>query len=331
MRELDLDDLITVDRRIAGLKSVGTLVASLRSLSAMHWRRGSAALLDLRSYEESLRKAVASLGGEAMHPMTLAARAPTGRLVIVVGTDQGLTGTLVHRIVRYAVDYIVGVGLSQCTAVAIGDRTAQMLREANVDAIVSLRTPASIDGIGRAVEEIAELAFERMVRGSEDVIEVVYAHHRGSGASQPTRTQVHPVRTDMLLGSGAAAGQSSRPEEREDGHRRRGVRGRYPPRLYEEASKVATALLEEWTYIETYRALLESFTSEQGARLRITDAASSVLDRRLESLRLSRNRLQQSQVTAEIAEIRAGADAATRQSIFEAELPEYYREAIEPR
>ena len=58
-----------------------------------------------------------------------------------------------------------------------------------------------------------------------------------------------------------------------------------------------------------YGALVESFTSEQSARMTAMDSATSNADDMLQSLNLHYNRARQSAITQEISEIVGGAAA----------------------
>ena len=67
------------------------------------------------------------------------------------------------------------------------------------------------------------------------------------------------------------------------------------------------------TYLETsvYRALLESAASEHGARMTAMRNASKNAGELIDKLTLDMNRARQSEITQEILEVVAGADALT--------------------
>jgi len=67
-------------------------------------------------------------------------------------------------------------------------------------------------------------------------------------------------------------------------------------------------------YVETelYRALLESAASEQGARMTAMRNASGNSADLISSLTLDMNRARQAEITQEILEVVAGADALTQ-------------------
>jgi F-type H+-transporting ATPase subunit gamma len=82
--------------------------------------------------------------------------------------------------------------------------------------------------------------------------------------------------------------------------------------IYEpEPEEILARLLPVYVETELYRALLESAASEQGARMTAMRNASSNAGDLIESLTLDMNRARQSEITQEILEVVAGADALT--------------------
>ena len=82
--------------------------------------------------------------------------------------------------------------------------------------------------------------------------------------------------------------------------------------LYEpEPEEILARLLPVYLETELYRALLESAASEQGARMTAMRNASSNAGELIDRLTLAMNRARQSEITQEILEVVAGADALT--------------------
>jgi F-type H+-transporting ATPase subunit gamma len=83
--------------------------------------------------------------------------------------------------------------------------------------------------------------------------------------------------------------------------------------IYEpEPEEILKRLLP--TYLETsiYRALLESAASEHGARMTAMRNASKNAGELIDRLTLDMNRARQAEITQEILEVVAGADALTQ-------------------
>jgi F-type H+-transporting ATPase subunit gamma len=82
--------------------------------------------------------------------------------------------------------------------------------------------------------------------------------------------------------------------------------------IYEpEAEEILERLLPVYVETELFRALLESAASEQGARMTAMRNASKNAGELIDSLTLAMNRARQAEITQEILEVVAGADALT--------------------
>jgi F-type H+-transporting ATPase subunit gamma len=83
--------------------------------------------------------------------------------------------------------------------------------------------------------------------------------------------------------------------------------------IYEpEPEQILERLLPVYVETELYRALLESAASEQGARMTAMRNASKNAGELIEQLTLQMNRARQAEITQEILEVVAGADALTQ-------------------
>src|SRR5262249_45981906 len=83
--------------------------------------------------------------------------------------------------------------------------------------------------------------------------------------------------------------------------------------IYEpEDEEILARLLPFYLETEIYRALLESAASEQGARMTAMRNASKNAGELIDTLTLAMNRARQAEITQEILEVVAGADALTQ-------------------
>ena len=86
--------------------------------------------------------------------------------------------------------------------------------------------------------------------------------------------------------------------------------GTTPDFIYEpEPQEILARLLPIYVETELYRALLESAASEQGARMSAMRNASKAAQELIDNLTLAMNRARQADITQEILEVVAGADA----------------------
>jgi F-type H+-transporting ATPase subunit gamma len=134
---------------------------------------------------------------------------------------------------------------------------------------------------------------------TEDVDRVVLVYNRFVSAlvQRVTTTDLLPIPEDVLQ-----AGEEEQTEEQQ-----RAFRGDF---IYEpEPEEILQRLLPVYLETEIYRALLESAASFLASQMTAMRNASKNAGELLDSLTLAMNRARQAEITQEILEVVAGADA----------------------
>jgi F-type H+-transporting ATPase subunit gamma len=138
---------------------------------------------------------------------------------------------------------------------------------------------------------ISELYSEQEV----DRVVVIYNQFESALTQRVVAQEVLPIPESLLEGDEEARSQA--------------LLGDF---IYEpEPEQILERLLPVYVETELYRALLESAASEQGARMTAMRNASKNAGDLIESLTLQMNRARQAEITQEILEVVAGADALT--------------------
>jgi len=113
-----------------------------------------------------------------------------------------------------------------------------------------------------------------------------------------------PLQQADVIGAGAA-------EEEEDAEES-AIEQAHSQALWEyepEAEDLLAELIPEYVNISVYRALLESAASELGARMTAMRNAAENAEQMMDDLTLEMNRARQAEITQEILEVVAGAEA----------------------
>jgi F-type H+-transporting ATPase subunit gamma len=144
-------------------------------------------------------------------------------------------------------------------------------------------------------QAVAHAVAEAYVNGDVDAVYVVYNAFVSALTQKVTVRELLPIPTDVLE------------QKEEDAERDRSYT---PDFIYEpEPEEILARLLPVYVETEVYRALLESAASEQGARMTAMRNASKAAGELIDSLTLAMNRARQAEITQEILEVVAGADA----------------------
>jgi len=86
----------------------------------------------------------------------------------------------------------------------------------------------------------------------------------------------------------------------------------YDPILTAPVGALLLRFVDEYFFIQLYRAMLESHASENGARLLAMTAAGTNIDRKLVDLTKAFQTARQENVTSELLDVVGGAEAALR-------------------
>jgi F-type H+-transporting ATPase subunit gamma len=145
-------------------------------------------------------------------------------------------------------------------------------------------------------QAMAHALAEAYTKGEVDRVVIVYNAFVSPLVQKVTVSDVLPVPQDVL--------EKSTEEETETSGT--------PDFIYEpEPEEILARLLPVYVETELYRALLESAASEQGARMTAMRNASKSAGELIDNLTLAMNRARQAEITQEILEVVAGADALT--------------------
>jgi F-type H+-transporting ATPase subunit gamma len=145
-------------------------------------------------------------------------------------------------------------------------------------------------------QAMAHAISEAFTNGDVDRVVIVYNAFVSPLVQKVTVRDVLPIPQDILEGSSDDAQEEARSGT--------------PDFIYEpEPEEILARLLPVYVETEIYRALLESAASEQGARMTAMRNASKAAGELIDSLTLAMNRARQAEITQEILEVVAGADA----------------------
>jgi F-type H+-transporting ATPase subunit gamma len=143
-------------------------------------------------------------------------------------------------------------------------------------------------------QAIAHRAGELFVEGGVDRVLLVYNTFVSALTQRVTDQEILPISADII--------ETDEEERRDDA-----LRGDF---IFEpEPEEILRRLLPVYLETQVYRALLESSASEQGARMTAMRNASKNAGELIDRITLQMNRARQAEITQEILEVVAGADA----------------------
>ncbi len=287
-----------IKRRIRSVQNTRKITKAFELVAAARLRRAQARIEAMRPYADRMLELMAGTAraSTSMRGLPLLERREVRTAAILAMTgDRGLAGAFNSQILRHVFQLerrLRGEGVEVRWLVS-GRRGASTLRfrryEVGQAWIGFSDRPAYSDA-----QAIAHTISELYTQGDVDQVYVVYNHFVSPLVQRVTEHEILPIPEDVFEG---------------EDDRDAALSGDF---IYEpEPEEILARLLPVYVETELYRALLESAASEQGARMTAMRNASKNAAELIDSLTLAMNRARQAEITQEILEVVAGADALT--------------------
>jgi len=288
-------------RRVRSISNTRKLTRAMELVASARLRRAQLRIEAMRPYADrmlELMAGTAQAGGAASLPL-LQRRDTVGTVAIVPITgDRGLAGAFNAQVLRrsFAEMREAQAAGQEVRFFAAGKRGESTIRFRGLPLTASWTgfsdKPAYPDA-----QAMARTLAEAFVAGEVDRVLVVYNAFVSPLVQRVTVSELLPIPTALFAGGGEEA-------VREAGHP---IDFFFEP----EPRQILARLLPVYVETELYRALLESAASEQGARMTAMRNASKAAGELIDALTLAMNRARQAEITQEILEVVAGADALT--------------------
>ena len=298
-----------VKNRIASIKNINKITRAMEMVAAARLRRAEQRIEALRPYAEGMRKltrlAAEQSGGMPRVPV-MVERDEIKRVgVVLITGDRGLAGAFNTNIVRDGLR--LGRELreegKEPVFSAVGRKGVGALTFRKQELASSYVGFTDRPGFANA-REIGEELTARYVDEEVDRVELIYNRYVSPLTQHVWRQTLLPMQQAEVIGEGAEAEEAD-VEETEIEKAHSAALWEYEP----EAEDLLAQLIPEYVNISVYRALLESAASELGARMTAMRNAAENAETMMDDLTLEMNRVRQAEITQEILEVVAGAEA----------------------
>jgi len=290
-----------IKRRLRSVRNTRKITKAMELVAAAKLRRAEARIEALRPYADRMCELmIGTARATPSRQFPLLEERDVGTVAILPITgDRGLAGAFNAQILRraFALEREARAAGQSARWVVVGKKGRSSLRfrryEVDQAWVDFTDRPDYSDAVAIA-HRLAELYTENEV----DRVVIVYNHYESALTQQVVVEDVLPIPRTALE------------DEEEKSAYEIALEGDF---IYEpEPEDILKRLLP--TYLETtvYRALLESAASEHGARMTAMRNASKNAGDLIDRLTLDMNRARQAEITQEILEVVAGADALTQ-------------------
>jgi F-type H+-transporting ATPase subunit gamma len=290
-----------IKRRIRSVRNTRKITRAMELVAAAKLKRAQTRIEDMRPYADRMLELMAGTARASSSvrglPLLQKREAEQNVAIVPLTGDRGLAGAFNSQILRRALALerqLRGEG-KNVRWVGVGRRGVGSLRfrrlELSGEFVGFTDQPRYADA-----QAIAHRVAELYTNEEVDRVVIVYNQFESALVQKVTVRDLLPLSEDLL---------ETDDEERADD----ALRGDF---IFEpEPEQILERLLPVYVETELYRALLESAASEHGARMTAMRNASKNAEELVDSLTLAMNRARQAEITQEILEVVAGADALT--------------------
>ncbi len=261
----------------------------MEMVSAAKMRRAQERVSASRAYSDRIRIMIAGLAGltdleEGAYPL-LQQRPVERASIIVMTSDKGLAGALNSNVIRHTAEFIRDDIDGRTEIIALGRKGRDFFRKTQYPLtaeFVSLEDWPSIEDL----RPVVDIAISDFTRGKVDAVYVANTRFVNTLTQRPQVQQLLPITPEF---------DDEAEEEVRDF-------------IFEPSREaVLNGLLPRYVEVQIYQAMLDALASEHSARMVAMRNATENANELLDDLTLTYNKVRQTQITAEVSEIAAGA------------------------
>lgn len=291
-----MPNLKAIRIRIASVKSTRQITSAMKMVSAAKLRKAQDKIVRLRPYANKLHEILIdlsqSLADSEIDNVYSRKTSSEKILIVVITSNRGLCGAFNSNVIKEARRIIADNYYDQykkggVRLLTIGKKGFDYLRKHKFN-ISGENNDLLNELTFERTAEIAEKVMNGFVTGEFDRIEIIYNHFKNAAVQQLTRELFLPVEAVPVTGKTSVA----------------------PDYIYEpDKEAIIKELIPKSLKIQFYKAVLDSFVSENGARMTAMHKATDNANTMVNDLTLQYNKARQASITNQILEVVSGAEA----------------------
>lgn len=280
--------------RIASVKTTRQVTSAMKIVSAAKLKKAQDAVSQIRPYANKLHGILTSLSSSLENSEDsnfTQQREPEKVLIILITSNRGLCGGFNSNISKNAARLVLEEYSDQykkgnVSFLCIGKQGMRQLKHLKMN--VTDSNNEIFDNLNfESVAAIANQVMADFEAGKFDRVELVYNQFKNAAVQIQTTEQFLPVELGGDNGSKSNADYIFEPSK----------------------EYIIKVLIPRILKIQFYKAIIDSFAAEHGARLTAMHKATDNATELLNYLTLQYNKARQASITGEILEITSGAEA----------------------
>ena len=276
--------------QIKSVKSIQKVTKAMKMVAAAKMRRAQENMEKARPYTSKLNNMLNSLIPEidrSILPELESRAAIDHKLFVVITADRGLAGAFNSNVIKMAQKAIDDFGRDQSVLICIGKKSLSHFKIRKYNIIEDYIDFWSELGFQHAIS-MGEKIISHFISGESDEVQVIYNKFINVGKQEVQHEKFLPLTYEIQEESSYIL----------------------TDRIYEPSkASVVKAMVPKYLNTQIWQYLLESFASEQAARMVAMENATENAGEMISDLSLEYNKARQAAITTEIIEIVSGANA----------------------
>ena len=272
--------------RIKSIKSIQQVTGAMKMVAAAKMRKAQERMEQARPYSRRLSDLIKELIPDVDRSILplLENREKSKHTYVIITSDRGLAGSFNTNVLKKAQKEIDLIGKEDVDLICIGKKARDHFKARNYNIIsehLEFWNELNFDhAVGYGKEII-----EQFVSGKTDHIQVVYNEFVSVATQQVISEQLLPLED----GEGDTVSED---------------------KIYEPSKDyIVLSLIPKHLNVQVWKYLLESYASEQAARMLAMENATTNAQDMIRDLTLEFNKARQTAITMEILDIVGGAEA----------------------
>ena len=283
-----------IKRRIGSIKSTEKITRAMKMVASVKFRKAQQNVVAARPYARKIDEILRNLipGIEDLDNKLLKEREIKRLLAVVVSSDRGLCGSFNTNLLKLATNTITNNYSSyynrhNLTLFTVGRKSFDYFSKRGFD--IYARAINVFDRLNFSdAENIVKEIIKGYIENKFDKVIVIYNEFKSVVQSKIVEEQFLPIPPFVSEGE----------------------KVRISNYIFEPSGKeIINNLLPRHLNTQIWRVLLESYASEQAARMTAMDTATTNANDLVKTLNLTYNRARQAAITKEILEVVGGAEA----------------------
>jgi F-type H+-transporting ATPase subunit gamma len=272
--------------QIQNVRQLEAVVTAMRGVAASRAQQGRSLLAGIEAYTEVISGAI----GQALNLLPGGGSAPArsrtmGRALILFCAEQGFAGAFSERVLDAVTRDIDGA-----TSFVIGTRGATVAAERGVRPAWTAPMATHVGAIPSFANRLADALYEQIADGTVARVDVVFSRSVPGAIIEINRHSLLPIDLSRF----------PRPIQNQ------------PPLSTLAPWLLLERLAAEYVYAQLCEAAMHAFAAENEARMMAMASAKTNIELKLAGLSQREHQLRQEEITTEIVELAAGAEALSR-------------------